>query len=241
MSQKLVKERKRRVIVLVFTLTILILAYLIAYFNPFNNTSNEFDYSIFWTAVGSIGSILAFAGLIYTISKSDKDRIVQNKIETRKQLLNQEQESFKKEVIEQLNIFNVSNLIALDYTATEYTVTSTRLLEYQLNLKKAMSKITWYYSDDKYNYKDRDIFLEEYEKYIDKNLKFVDAIHHAFFKYHYAKSIEERQIEWAELDKNMLALIHYNNNFYLNLLDLAKRMIEERQILIIDNINDIQF
>lgn len=113
----------------------------------FKNDNGNFSNEVLWTSIGSVGSILAFIGVIITIKCSEKTRFKQNQYEYYKNQKEEEELEFEREVKKQLDILNPINAIEIMTTVlndNNYNEINNLLTIYICKIKRCYINIHWY-------------------------------------------------------------------------------------------------
>lgn len=114
----------------------------------FFNINGQFDYSIFWTAIGAIGSVIAFVGVGITIIYTEHSRRKQNEFEFKKELVVNEQNEFKEEVKKELEILDPLNICqSFTVEVSKHDAALEKLHNYFYNINEINYKLFWYYDE----------------------------------------------------------------------------------------------
>ena len=146
---ELERKNKRFSLGILLLIILIILIFIIKnYWNKisiiFYNDNGVFSNEILWTAIGSIGSILALIGVVLTIKYTEYSRKKQNQYEFMKEKLLQEHYEFKKEVKDQLEILDPTKILTETFKSSnlaEYNKIIENLNEYNLKIKAIDYKI----------------------------------------------------------------------------------------------------
>lgn len=169
---KNVKRERKIMKYLIIIFVPMVIAYYLIHINVesltklFYNSNGEFDNGIMWTAIGAIGGIIAFMGVIITIAYTEKSRILQNEFEFKREKLIETQIEFEKilrkevdildpiRIIEDINFINEKN----------YEEVNRKLITYNSEITTIDSYIYWFYDE---NMKEKTPILINFIKEID--------------------------------------------------------------------------
>ncbi len=207
----------------------IILAIFLIYFFSLSctNTEGKFDNAIFWTAVSSILSAIAFGGVILTLYITEESRKKQNEYEFQKEILLNEQEDFKKKCME---IFEKINPEKLVHALKEYDTGASKeilnnLVEYQLNLINGINEIVWFYSKEEWEESESIVdFKNKYNINKDKLMDFVSELV-KISKIADQDSEEVRSV----VEKFIRDVLNYANKDFKQLIEDMKKIIQERK------------
>lgn len=231
----------------------------------FYNVNGRIDMSIVWTAIGSIGSIFAFIGVIVTIKFTENSRIKQNKYEFQKEKMIQEQIEFKKELRTLLDESDPICLIQImgKIDKDNLNMSFNFLMEYNTKIKYFETKLYWYYDKTiQGQYMKLSLFIQEFNNFkgfIEQRIKEYEQ---CIFNYRQEViKLNEKELEKmktmnftkSELDnreyienvniilekiKNIsIEIVEYINNGKIqNLYELAKDVCIERNNVLANNL-----
>lgn len=175
--KELKEQQKMTRIILITICVVLLILYKIVPWNYiselFKDNNGNFSNEILWTAIGAIGGIIAFLGVIITIVCTEKSRIRQNNYDYIKNQKELELSQFKKEVKHQLDILNPTNAIEISMKALNddnYREISTQLNLYACKIKAVLWNIHWYYDDSIINK------MNKYKEFMDIATKDIEQI-----------------------------------------------------------------
>ncbi len=148
------KERKIKNFLIIIVIITSIVYYLI-YGNIeklsklFYNTSGQFDNSIMWTAIGAIGGIIAFIGVIITIVYTEKSRMHQNEFEFKREKLIETQIEFENVLRKEVDILDPIRIIEEESFISEknYEEVNRKMLNYNSEINMIDSYIYWFYDE----------------------------------------------------------------------------------------------
>lgn len=204
--KELKKQQKKTMIILIIFFAVILILYKIVHWNSilelFKDNNGDFSNEILWTAVGAIGGIIAFLGVVITIICTEKTRIKQNKYDYIKSQKELELSQFKTEVKHQLDILNPMNAIEISMNTLNddnYRDISTQLDIYACKVKAIPWNIHWYYDN---NIIYRMSKYKEFMEIVSKDIEQITQIINNYTSY---------IVNWF-----------LNKNIYRNLRDLEK-------------------
>lgn len=142
------KNKIFKILIGIVVITFLLLLHIDGIKGLFLDSNGGFSNEIFWSAVSGIGSIVAFAGVIYTIWYTEKTRRIQNEYEYKKQRMIEEQMKFKEQVFKILLEIDPACVIEIMTGVDEnnFFEKGQELTEYSLSIKKLEYKLYWCYN-----------------------------------------------------------------------------------------------
>lgn len=149
---KEIKEQQKKNKLILFAIAIAVILFYKIPWNLlselFKNTEGKFCNEILWTALGAIGGIISFWGVIMTIIYTEKSRTKQNSYDYIKNQKELELNQLKAEVKKQLDILNPTNAIEISMKTIDddnYREISTQLNLYACKARAVLRNIYWYY------------------------------------------------------------------------------------------------
>ena len=153
---------------------------------PFKNVNGIIDNNIIWSAIGALGGILAFVGVIITIIVTEKSRKKQNEEDYRKEKLLAEQLEFKHVVKSQLDLLDPSIILTKSSMANNenYAQLQQNVSEYLAQIKIIELNICWYYDKTIMgNYPMLNKFIVSLRTYIDNVNKILIEYNQVLFNF----------------------------------------------------------
>ena len=135
----------------------------------FLDKEGKFSNELFWSALGAIGSMIAFGGVIYTIWYTENARRLQNAYEYKKQQLTEEQWRFNEQVLRTLTEIDPVKFIELiaRVDVNNFLTVGQELTVYMASLRKVEYQLYWYYDKDGANTPKLTEFLRELNNIIE--------------------------------------------------------------------------
>ncbi len=191
------------------------------------NTDNEFDNSIFWSAVSSITGICGFIGVVYTLYKNEQTRNRQNEYELRKGYLIKEQEEFKRVCYEELEKISPKELLntVKKYTCNEENEIGVMnsVYEHQMNVNEFIGNIKFFY---KYKNEKINIFEKNYIDYSEELSNLLDKMFH----------LDKKNTKEIDLFKE---IVQFHTNKYEKLRSLVIELVDGREFFIEEELKNI--
>lgn len=236
------KNKRFRLGILLLIILVILIFIIKIYWNKisiiFYNDNGVFSNEILWTAIGSIGSILALIGVVLTIKYTEYSRKKQNQYEFMKEKLLQEHYEFKKEVKDQLEILDPTKILTETFKSSnlaEYDKIIENLNEYNLKIKAIDYKIYWYYNRTiQNNYVELLNFMNELNMFIKFMTREITEYRDCLTDFYNSTNISMERLD--KFNKKTFEIrndiVEYRNNNWNIIVEKAKKMIEERERVI---------
>lgn len=158
---KYIEELKRQQKIMTGILIVICIIFLLDKIVPWNfilglfkDNNGNFSNDILWNAIGAIGGIAAFFGVIITIICTEDSRIKQNKYDYIKNQKELEFSQFKSEVKHQLEILNPTNAVEISLNILNeynYRDICIQLSLYLCRIRRVLWNINWFYDNNVIN------------------------------------------------------------------------------------------
>lgn len=158
---KYIEELKRQQKIMIGILIVICIIFLLDKIVPWNfilglfkDNNGNFSNDILWNAIGAIGGIAAFFGVIITIICTEDSRIKQNKYDYIKNQKELEFSQFKSEVKHQLEILNPTNAVEISLNILNeynYRDICIQLSLYLCRIRRVLWNINWFYDNNVIN------------------------------------------------------------------------------------------
>lgn len=158
---KYIEELKRQQKIMTGILIVICIIFLLDKIVPWNfilglfkDNNGNFSNDILWNAIGAIGGIVAFFGVIITIICTENSRIKQNKYDYIKNQKELEFSQFKSEVKHQLEILNPTNAVEISLNILNeynYRDICIQLSLYLCRIRRVLWNINWFYDNNVIN------------------------------------------------------------------------------------------
>lgn len=205
--------------------------------SSFRNTNGVFDNQTFWTAVGSIGTILAFIFTWKSILNQNKENMKARKFETEKEIALKRQEKIyeiNKIELDKLNPTVIYNLFSKE--KKDINNLRNEILSIKISQQNTLYRVLWNFQAEEYNKimnENPFNYRSNIQNLIEFNLKYLDKYINLLELYENGKLLDVlKETKSKAYETRMISTNKYQQNECEAIMQQAQKSISEIKTLI---------